>query len=329
KHRVVALRETLAAMNDSFDSSAPYPGISARKRAFLDCAERMAANRAAWRARNSAYYADDCRYMKFIIPPGARVLDLGCGEGSLLAALEPSYGVGVDFAPRMIEEARTAYPHLHFILGDAENPAMLTSLDTPFDYVVISDTIGMFEDIEEALRRLHAVCTPETRVVIAYYSPIWEPLLKLATLIGWRMPQPQPSLISTTDFLNILDLSEFEPIRIEWRQLVPLRLFGLGRLVNRFVAPLPGIRRLCLRSYLVARSKRAAHPPNPSTSIVIPCRNERGNIERAIREMPRFGSHQEIVFVEGNSEDDTLAECHRVQEAYAGQWQIKVLKQDG
>src|SRR5262249_12943241 len=187
--------------------------------------------------------------MKFIIPPGARVLDIGCGDGSLLAALEPSYGVGIDFSPAMIERARAASPHLKFVLGDAEDPAIFAELDGPFDYIIVSDTIGMFDDIDEALRNLHAVCTSETRLVIAYYSPKWEKLLHFGTRIGWRMPQPQPSLISVTDFINILDLSEFEPIRIEWRQLLPLRLLGLGPVVNRLIAPLPGIRRLCLRLY--------------------------------------------------------------------------------
>jgi glycosyltransferase involved in cell wall biosynthesis len=45
--------------------------------------------------------------------------------------------------------------------------------------------------------------------------------------------------------------------------------------------------------------------------------------------MPRFASHQEIIFVEGNSSDDTFRECERIREAYKESWDIKVLKQDG
>src|SRR5262249_19573271 len=66
-----------------------------------------------------------------------------------------------------------------------------------------------------------------------------------------------------------------------------------------------------------------------SASILIPCRNERGNIENAILRMPRFGSAQEILFVEGNSSDGTFEECERVRDAYKDSWDIKVLKQDG
>jgi glycosyltransferase involved in cell wall biosynthesis len=62
---------------------------------------------------------------------------------------------------------------------------------------------------------------------------------------------------------------------------------------------------------------------------LIPCRNERGNIENAILRMPRFGSAQEILFVEGNSSDGTFEECERVRDAYGDSWDITVLKQDG
>jgi hypothetical protein len=187
----------------------------------------------------------------------------------------------------------------------------------------------MFDDIEVALKRLHDLCKPETRIIIAYYSSLWEPLTKLATWLGLRMPQPQTNTISNADLRNIMDLAELEIISEDARQLVPFRLLGLGNLINRVIAPLPLIRHFCLRTYMVTRSKRMQRKPAPSTSIVIPCRNEMGNIERAIREMPRFGAEQEIIFVEGNSSDATLAECKRIQTSYEGQLNIKVLQQEG
>ena len=194
---------------------------------------------------------------------------------------------------------------------------------------MLSDTIGMLDDIETALRRLQPLCGPDTRVIIAYYSQLWEPLLKVAEWVGLKMPQPPTNYLNTTDFLNILDLADFEPIKMDYRQLVPRRLLGLGTLINRFIAPMPGIRRLCLRTYVVARSLTAKRPAQLSASIVIPCRNERGNIETAIKRLPAFGKAQEIIYVEGNSSDGTYEECLRVKEAYAATHDIKVLKQDG
>src|SRR5262249_39089200 len=131
------------------------------------------------------------------------------------------------------------------------------------------------------------------------------------------------------DFLNLMDLADFEVISQEQRQLLPRRWLGLGPFINRYIAPLPGIRKLCLRTYLVGRPVMQFAGRTFSASILIPCRNERGNIENAILRMPRFGVAQEILFVEGNSSDGTFEECERVRDAYKESWDIRVLKQDG
>ncbi|TKW77228.1 MAG: glycosyltransferase, partial [Bradyrhizobium icense] len=255
--------------------------------------------------------------------------ELGCGSGHMLAALQPSYGVGVDFSEKAIERARLHYPHLNFVLGDVEDPSTLRGIEGPFDYIVLADTIGLLEDIDGTLRLIHQLCAPSTRLIIAYYSHLWEPVLKTAEAIGLRNKQPQVNYIATADFLNLIDLADFEVISREQRQLLPRRWLGLGPLINKYIAPLPGIRQLALRSYVVGRPVRLFPDRKYSASIVIPCRNERGNIENAIRRMPKFGSHKEIIFVEGNSSDDTFAECERVRDAYRDAWDIKVLKQDG
>ena len=174
------------------------------------------------------------------------------------------------------------------------------------------------------------LCEPSTRIVIAYYSHLWEPVLKLAELLRLKSRQSQINYIATVDFLNLMDLADFEVIRGGATAIDPHpRWFGLGPFINRFIAPLPAIRQLCLRTYLVGRPVRSFPDRKLSASILIPCRNERGNIEDAIRRMPRFGSAQEILFVEGNSSDGTFEECERVRDAYRDSWDIKVLKQDG
>src|SRR5260370_726872 len=302
---------------------------SQRKRDLVDHFEANGDELDRWREFNAAYHEDDRKFMQFLIPPGKRVMELCCGQGKLLAALEPSYGVGVDFGARTIAKANEVHPGLHFVLGDVEDPATLAGIEGPFDYIVIADTIGMFEDIAGTLRRVHHFCAPSTRIIISYYSHLWEPVLKLAELLHLRSKQPKINYIATADFLNLMDLADFEVISREQRQLIPLRWFGLGPFVNRFIAPLPGIRPLCLRTYIVGRPVRQFPDRKFSASILIPCRNEKGNIENAILRMPRFGTAQEILFVEGNSSDGTFEECERVRDAYKDSWDIKVLKQDG
>src|SRR6202008_493977 len=163
---------------------------------------------------------------------------------------------GVDFAPKTLARAKARYPQLNFILADAEDPATLGAIEGPFDYIVIADTIGMFEDIDATLRLVHQLCAPSTRIVISYYSHLWEPVLKFAEAAGFRSKQPKINYIATADFLNLMDLADFEVVSQEQRQLLPRLWLGLRPFINRYIAPLPGIRHLCLRTYIVGRPVR-------------------------------------------------------------------------
>src|ERR1700687_2965525 len=163
-----------------------------------------------WREFNVAYHEDDRKFTQFLIPPGKRVLELGCGRGDLLAALKPTYGVGIDFGAETIAKANARHPDLYFVLGDVEDPATLAGIEGPFDYIVIADTIGMFEDIDGTLRLVHHLCTPSTRIIISYYSHLWEPILKLAEALHLRARQPKINYIATADFLNLMDIADFE-----------------------------------------------------------------------------------------------------------------------
>jgi SAM-dependent methyltransferase len=302
--------------------------LSKRKRAVQANSDLMADSRETWISRNSFYYHDDRAYMQFLVRPGQRVLELGCGTGDLLDALKPSYGIGIDLSQKMIEAARRRFPRFQFLQGDIEDSALLASLEGPFDVIVLSDTIGYLDDCAQLLESLHRLCIPETRIVIAYYSWFWEPVLKLGEVLGLKMPSVELNWLSTEDTMGFLQLADFEPVKREWRQIVPRRMIGLGTLINRFVGTLPLIRRLSLRNYLVARPLRNAALGDPSVTVLIPCRNERGNIENAITRLPQLSSNMEIMFVEGHSRDGTLDEIHRVISAYP-ELDIKVFVQDG
>ena len=301
---------------------------SKRKQTIKEQADKLAGSRDSWIKKNSFFYNDDYNYMNFLVNNGQRVLELGCGTGQLLNTLKPSYGVGVDLSGSMIEVARENFPHLEFVQGDIESPDLISSLNGPFDFIILSDTIGYLDDCEEALAGLHSLCTQDTRIIISYYSWRWQPVLALGEKIGLKMPTVEMNWLSTEDTMGFLQLADFDTVKREWRQLVPRNLFGLGSLINRFIGTLPLIRRLSLRNYIVARSIRKIGLKQPSATVLIPCRNEKGNIENAVKRLPNFCEDLEILYVEGNSQDGTLNEIHRVISAYPDK-DIKVLVQDG
>ncbi len=301
--------------------------FSARKQKIHGHGERYASQRKSWLERNAFFHREDLRYLKFAIPEGARVLELGCGNGHLLAALKPSFGVGVDFSEAMIAEARKTYDHLSIFVGDVEDEAFLKSLPGPFDVILIVDTAGSLEDCQSVFEKLHGLSTRETRVIVGYFSHLWYPILKLAEFLNLRMSQPEQNVLSPADIRGLAALADLEPVKSEARLLSPMRMLGLGRLINRFVAPLPLIRSFCLRHYTICRSMCRLGEDIGSATVVVPARNERGNIERAVREIPRFADI-EIIFVEGHSRDGTWEEIERVIAAYP-QYDIKAMRQLG
>jgi len=302
--------------------------MSLRKQAIHRLNDESALQRAQWIERAAFFHREDLRYLKFLIPDGLRVLELGCGNGHLLAALNPSFGVGVDFSEKMVAEARKAFPHLSYYVHDVEDENAIKSLPGPFDVILIADTFGSLDDCQSLLESLHQLCTNQTRVIIAYFSHLWYPALKFSEHLGLRMPQRQQNVLAAADIRALAALADFEIVKAEARMLMPARMLGLGRVINRFVAPFPIIRNLCLRHYSVCRSLRRIDDGIKSATIVIPARNERGNIEIAIQRIPRFVEDLEIIFVEGHSTDGTWEEIERVAARYS-QYDIKSLRQSG
>jgi len=226
--------------------------------------------------------------------------------------------MGIDLDSSSLQLARTNHPYLHFIEGDIEDIRVLEKLShvPPFDIVLLEGSLGYIDDIQAFLIKLKNVCSEETRVVSVYYGYLWEPILRLAEKLRLRKTSFQTTWLRMSDVQNFMSLGGFETIKTEWRMLLPFHLFGLGTVVNRYLAPLPWVRRLALCHYLVARKNPDLVRPDQSVSVIIPCRNERGNIESAIERMPKLGKSTEVIFVEGHSSDGTWEEIQRVQEAF-------------
>jgi SAM-dependent methyltransferase len=298
--------------------------LSEAKQRLAEYFDGIASGLVPWK-RNRYYHAELARFVSFVVPDGLRVLEIGCGAGDLLASTRPRRGMGVDLSPRMVELASRRHPDLSFTVADAED----LSIDHTFDYVILADLIGYLEDVQAAFDNLHRVTTTESRIVITYFNYLWEPVLRLAQKLGLMLPQRRQNWLAVADIVNLLFLSDFEVITSGYRLLLPQWIPGVSWLANRVIAKVPGIRKLCLVQYVIARpvSRRPAASANYSVSVVVPCRNERGNIQNAVERMPRMGSSTEIVFVDGNSTDGTAAEIERVSRVYAGRQHIRLLHQ--
>jgi SAM-dependent methyltransferase len=280
----------------------------------------------AWRKRNSGYHRAVASLARFYIPRGARVLEVGCGTGDLLASLEPSVGVGVDLSGEMVRRAAARHPRLSFHWMPAER---LSLPGQTFDYIILSDLLGYLYDIRAVLERMAPLCHPRTRIVVNWYSRLWQPVINLLDRLGLKAALPYLNWTTVEDVENLLRLAGFETVRVRGHILLPLALGPLSRFANRFLAHLPVLRQLVWTNWVVARpSSRGGAASAPRVTVVCPCRNEQGNIEQVVRRLPRLGAETELIFVEGHSSDGTLEECRRVAASYPER-DIKVLVQTG
>jgi SAM-dependent methyltransferase len=280
------------------------------------------------------FYGYLTRVIQARIPPGQRVLDIGCGSGHLLAALQPSYGVGIDLSARAVAAAQKRYgsPALRFVEGDGTDPKTLAAAGGPFDVVVLFNVVTHLSDVQQAFERLGPLCHSRTRILVYSYSRLWQPVLRTAELFGWKLRQPAESWLPPEEIARMLSLADFEVLRTERHVVCPVRIPLLADLLNRYVGRLPLADAFSLMFGIVGRPDPhrflVSRSPNPSASVVIPCRNESGHIPLLVARLPELGPGSEFIFVEGNSTDDTEAVIRRTIAENPGR-PLRFVKQTG
>lgn len=278
--------------------------------------------------KNGYYFSFVTRLYRLLVPSSSRVLHIGCKDGYLLHVINPVHGVGIDDNAIFIEQARNRNPQYTFQHGMHD----YVQRDA-FDYIIISASlIHTAPDVQELLAGVKRFCSSETRIIVEWHSYFWEPFLLLARRAGIFYCDDFVNKLSSKNMELFLHLAGFEVVSEGKHLMMPWYIPGISAFCNSFLSLFPGMRALGMFRYQVARLSTDALPETqhkePSVSIVITCRNERGNIESAVQRCPQLGSSTEIVFAEGHSTDGTLEEIYRVQKAYPEK-NISVVVQSG
>jgi SAM-dependent methyltransferase len=246
-------------------------------------------------------------HYRLLVPPGLRVLEVGCGQGDLLAALMPGLGVGVDLSAGMVRQASQRHPWLHFVQADAHQ----LPLDAEFDVIILSDLLNDLWDVQAVLERLVALVHPRTRLILNTYSRVWEIPLAVAQRLGLSKPNLEQNWFTVEDINNLLDLTGSDVVRHTREILLPLNVPLLSSVANRIMVKIPPLSYAALTNFVVARPtsapRRGAGATEPLVSVIVPARNEAGNIESIFTRTPEMGRGTELVFVEGHSHDNTYA----------------------
>ena len=261
--------------------------------------DAVALKRDNWHGMGLWYHHRIEQIYRFLISPGQRILEIGSGTGDLLSAVQPAAGIGIDFSAEQVRHARDRYPKIVFIQADAHD---LSAIQGKFDAIILSDLINELWDVQRVFEQIKPLCTSRTRVIINFYSRFWEIPLQFTQLLNLATPTLAQNWLTHQDVMNMLNLAGFETIR-SWQEVLwPL---PLGGFFNKFLVRFWPFKEFALVNFLVARPQPTQVNEEPVVSVVVPARNEAGNIKAIFDRVPKMGCKTELVFVEGHSQDET------------------------
>jgi 2-polyprenyl-3-methyl-5-hydroxy-6-metoxy-1,4-benzoquinol methylase len=292
--------------------------LDGRRERTRDQLAKIAARRESWINRNKYYYELLSRLFRFLVEPEKKVLSVRCGTGNLLAVVRPSNGKGVEICQEIVDIAQQRNPSFEFAVAFPDKPEFQKAFrsDEKFDYILFND-IADTVDVLQALRNLRPLCHRHTRVLVTTYNHLWEPFVTFAEWVGMKVPRTEQNWLSTTDIRNLLKLAGFEALETHRIVLLPKYLPLLSGFFNRFCARLPFLSKLCMTQVVVARMlPPPVLPEGLAVSVVIPCKNEKGNVEDAVRRIPSLAGRTELIFCDDQSTDGTAEEVLRVQSRY-------------
>ena len=279
------------------------PAAQAYTQARLSYWDSVACNAETSRGLGKYYHRRQAEIYQNLVPPGLSVVEFGCGQGDLLAALRPAAGLGIDFSSEMIARAQKRHQGLRFVQADVHR----LELDEKFDIIILSDLLNDVWDVQQVLEKAACLAAPHTRLIINSYSRLWELPLSVAEKLGAAHPILHGNWLTNEDIVNLANLANFELIR-RWQEILwPLPVPLLAPLCNKFLVKLWPFNQLALTNFLAFRPQPSLAEQQYRVSVIIPARNEAGNIPEIFTRTPHMGQETELVFVEGHSKDDTPA----------------------
>ncbi len=272
------------------------------------------------------YHKRLAKVYQFLIPENASILEIGCGNGKLLASLKGNNKTGIDFSREAIKLATENYDDSEFI-----HSAVLDFNSTKtYDYIIISDLLGDLWDVQITFQKLQQYCHQDTKIIINFYSKLWELPLKILQKLRLKKPTKEQNWLTRSDVRGLLHLANFEVIK-SWQEiLLPIRIPLFNWLINRFLVKVFFFRHFALANFMVAKTtaedKQLRKPK--LVSVIVAARNEAGHIEEIIKTTPQIGPGTELIFVEGGSSDNTYEKIESEMGKFP-EMNIKLFRQTG
>ncbi len=158
----------------------------------------------------------------------------------------------------------------------------------------------------------------------------WEPITRWMKLDSRIFKETTTKArITLCDLESLAEIYNYRSIRWKAKKLTPIPTKIIPKYIKNIMRKLPIVRQLAFELEIIFYRYKESNS-NQLISIVIPARNEEGNKELLIKALNKFKKIQnkvEIIFVEGNSKDNTFLMLEKISEDFSKYFKISLLKQ--
>ncbi len=184
-----------------------------------------------YKEKNKYYYSHLQNLLCKLIPPSKKILEVGCGTGTLLASIFPEKGWGIDISLEMIKIAKKRYQ-------GAENLKFSTSEISNFsnkslDFIFMCDVIEHLEYPEKIFFQIRKIMHKDTVFICTMANPRWEWILNLAEKLKLKMPEGKHYRWSYKQINSFLKKAGLEVEKHGYSLLMPINIPFLSDLLNR------------------------------------------------------------------------------------------------
>lgn len=205
----------------------------------------------------------------------------------------------------------------------------LTQINNYSSLIFLYDSIHYVDDIQKLLTDLKSKCNRSSRLAVLAYNPYYRWFYKLAVKLGVRRNIETRNFVTLSNITNLAKLSGYEIVKCKTLVSSPFHILGLGTFINKLVPNIPFIKWSCFCALIILRPIIKSENA-PKLSVIVPARNEKGNIRKVVNEIPEsLLSKIELFFVEGHSTDGTWEEICKTQNEFKNTLDIKAIQQTG
>ena len=182
--------------------------------------------------------------------------------------------------------------------------SQIKNIDKKFDVIVVTDVLEIYDDIYLFLEKLNHLLEDNGKLILSSINTRWGNFIKIAELLGLKSKTDNFSYIHLNKIEKISNGAGFDLVETITRQFFPYKFIYIGNIINKILELLLFYFKLGVKTYIVLR-KISIKEKHLSKTIIIPAKNEEGNLEELVSRIPKF-ENCEIIFSIGKSSDSTL-----------------------